>query len=121
MATKRVCDRCGSEINPVAEYIDRGTAIAKLTVVEATKPSATMAYARRLLADMPTADVVPVVHGKWFCMVDDDSWAECSECGECYNACDNGGTPAFMLFCDLHKYCPNRGARMDGDDDAKES
>ena len=44
----------------MAEYIDRGTAIAKLTALEVTKPSATMADAKRLLADMPAADVAPV-------------------------------------------------------------
>lgn len=49
----------------MAEYIDRGTAIAKLTALEVTKPSATMADAKRLLADMPAADVAPVVHGRW--------------------------------------------------------
>lgn len=48
----------------MAEYIDRGAAIAKLTALEVAKPSATMADAKRLLADMPTADVVPVVHCK---------------------------------------------------------
>lgn len=42
------------------EYIERGTAIAKLTALEVTKPSATMTDAKRLLADMPTADVAPV-------------------------------------------------------------
>lgn len=48
----------------MAEYIDRGAAIAKLTALEVAKPSATMADAKRLLADMPTADVVPVVRCK---------------------------------------------------------
>lgn len=48
----------------MAEYIERGTAIAKLTALEVTKPSATMTDAKRLLADMPAADVVPVVHGQ---------------------------------------------------------
>lgn len=46
----------------MAEYIDRGTAIAKLTALEVTKPRATMTDAKRLLADMPAADVEPVVH-----------------------------------------------------------
>lgn len=46
----------------MAEYIERGVAIAKLTALEVTEPSATMADARRLLADMPAADVAPVVH-----------------------------------------------------------
>lgn len=48
----------------MVEYIERGTAIAKLTALEVTKPSATMTDAKRLLADMPAADVVPVVHCK---------------------------------------------------------
>lgn len=45
----------------MAEYIDRGTAIAKLTALEVSKPNATMITAKRLLADMPAADVAPVV------------------------------------------------------------
>nr|DAU81898.1 MAG TPA: Protein of unknown function (DUF551) [Caudoviricetes sp.] len=46
----------------MAEYIERGVAIAKLTALEVAESNATMADARRLLADMPAADVVPVVH-----------------------------------------------------------
>lgn len=42
------------------EYINRGTAIAKLTALEVSKPNATMITAKRLLADMPAADVVEV-------------------------------------------------------------
>lgn len=49
----------------MAEYIERGAALAKLTALEVTKPSATMADAKRLLADMPAADVAPVVHVRW--------------------------------------------------------
>lgn len=48
----------------MAEYIDKGTAIAKLTALEVTEPNATMTSAKRLLADMPAADVAPVVHCK---------------------------------------------------------
>ena len=40
------------------ECIDRGTAIAKLTALEVTKPSATMTDAKRLLADMSGAKAV---------------------------------------------------------------
>ena len=46
----------------MTEYIERGTAIAKLTALEVTAPNATMTDAKRLLADMPAADVAPVVH-----------------------------------------------------------
>lgn len=48
----------------MTEYIERGTAIAKLTALEVTAPSATMTDAKRLLADMPAADVAPVVRCK---------------------------------------------------------
>lgn len=45
----------------MTEYIERGMAIAKLTALEITEPCATLTDAKRLLADMPAADVVPVV------------------------------------------------------------
>ena len=48
----------------MAEYINRGTAIAELTALEVTEPNATMADAKRVLADMQTADVEPVVRCK---------------------------------------------------------
>ena len=48
----------------MAEYINRGTAIAKLTALEVTEPNATMADAKRVLADIPAADVAPVVRCK---------------------------------------------------------
>ena len=48
----------------MAEYINRGTAIAKLTALEVTEPNSTMKDAKRVLADMQTADVAPVVRCK---------------------------------------------------------
>ena len=48
----------------IAEYIERGTAIAKLTALEVSKPNATIVGAKRLLAEIPAADVVPVVRCK---------------------------------------------------------
>lgn len=47
----------------MAEYIERGTAIAKLTALEVTKPSATMTDAKRLLADIPAVDVEKMSDG----------------------------------------------------------
>lgn len=46
----------------VSEYIDRGVAIARITALEVTNKLATLADAKRRLADMPAADVAPVVH-----------------------------------------------------------
>lgn len=47
----------------MAEYIDRGTAIAKLTALEVTEPSATITDAKRMLADTPAVDVEKMSDG----------------------------------------------------------
>ncbi len=87
----------------MAEYIERGTAIAKLTALEVTEPSATMTDAKRLLADMPIADVVPVVHGRWETNSDRPDTLICSMCKCGFD----------MWKHDPHNYCPNCGAKMD--------
>ena len=51
-----------------------------------------------MIEDMPTADVAPVVHGKWKRY--GKNLGECSECGEIVSVRNN--------------YCPNCGAKMDG-------
>ena len=48
----------------MAEYIDRNVAIARVTALEVTEPFATMLDVRRDLADIPAADVAPVVRCK---------------------------------------------------------
>lgn len=88
----------------MAEYINRGTAIAKLTALEVTEPSATMTDAKRLLVDMPAADVAPVVHGEWR---KSGPLLECQSCGEIYSRL--GGNAG-----KLWNYCPNCGERKDG-------
>lgn len=93
----------------MAEYIDRGTAIAKLTALEVTKPSATMADAKRLLADMPAADVAPVVHGRW-AHLGGDEWC-CSACGFVITTEGSWDKPT-------KKHCEDCWAKMDGDSDA---
>lgn len=57
----------------MAEYIAKETAIAKLTALEVTDELATMADAKRVLADMTAADVVPVEHGL-------ESFIRCKDC-----------------------------------------
>lgn len=42
----------------MAEYINKGVAIAKLTALEVTEPNATMVDAKRVLADIPAAKAV---------------------------------------------------------------
>lgn len=68
----------------------------------------------RVLDITPTADVAPVRHGRFVPFEDvfmDTCW-ECSECGlEFYLA--DGGTPKENRY----NYCPNCGAKMDGESD----
>ncbi len=63
------------------------------------------------IKNMPAADVAPVVHGRWLDGAEDFTCgqhnAECSIC-HCYiswSGCDED-----------FNYCPNCGAKMDGDD-----
>ena len=97
----------------MAEYIERRTAIAKLTALEVTEPNTTMTDAKRLLADMPAADVAPVVRGRWIPNTDDFTPANrCSVCG--YNDPEIaicGGTYQFVQR-QSRSYCPECGAKM---------
>lgn len=59
----------------------------------------------------PTVDAVEVVHGEWI-MCDDENdceYIECPLCGEQFYDGDND------TFDKPWNYCPNCGAKMDGD------
>ena len=91
------------------EYINRGTAIAKLTALDVIKPNATMVGAKRLLAEIPTADVAPVVHGRW-----EPCFDENCRCRWGFGKCSNCGQEYYAHAINHYKYCPNCGAKMDG-------
>ena len=59
-----------------------------------------------LLNQSDTVDAVPVVHGRWTESEDGDG-AVCSVCGEDF--CN------VYLEVERFLYCPNCGAKMDGD------
>lgn len=61
--------------------------------------------------DAPAADVAPVVHGRW---IEDHDYLKCPEC--------SAMVKWDFTFFDIGNwnYCPNCGARMDGDSDGKE-
>lgn len=101
-------------------------------------------YSREDAADciryMDTADVATVRHGRWILEAHDERvnyrWNVTAECSEC---CDEQKEIWAGFFPNvpppiardvalvsaesvkLSNYCPNCGARMDGDSDAKES
>ena len=63
----------------------------------------------RAIEEAPAADVAPVVHGRWIeAAAYSDGVLNTAYCSVCRN---------FLPICnwDYHNYCPNCGARMDGD------
>ena len=54
------------------------------------------------LEEMPTVDAVEVVHGRWICLEPVMCLFVCSECGK-------------RIVHESFNYCPNCGAKMDGD------
>lgn len=72
---------------------------------------------RRAIQDAPVVDAVPVVHGEWIDQYNDCYCAECSVCGDFYEATDQDTVTAdsFKLFKQFYKFCPNCGAKMDGE------
>ena len=58
-------------------------------------------YIWKNIMDLPSADVVPVRHGKWTHKPDVYGVVYCSECN-------------YELHANSTSFCPNCGARMDG-------
>lgn len=100
----------------MSDYIDRQEALEALrgiTIISASSLDGVRKYADEMLAKIeaiPSADVEPVRHGRW-----EVFYAE-ELCGyrRAYYVCSN----RFGSSDDEFDYCPNCGARMDGDADA---
>ena len=91
----------------MAEYIEREALIAEYDRVHV----GTAGGARKLMVDAPSADVVPVVRGHW--EFDGSDWSDIWKCSAC-------GDEWFFEYDPrdaetLVKFCPNCGARMDGE------
>jgi DNA-directed RNA polymerase subunit RPC12/RpoP len=64
-----------------------------------------------LIKNAPTADVEEVRHGEWIVTkYENHSTARCSECGADFYYFNKG-----QYHIDQSAYCPNCGAKMDGD------
>lgn len=87
----------------MAEHIDREKA-KRLLHIE-------YAYAaEQLLDEIPTADVAPVVHGKWIVRFDGPYKRRRCYCSHCGKHNGVGG----IAQNQEKPYCPNCGAKMDG-------
>ena len=63
-----------------------------------------------MIYEMPTADVAPVRHGRWL------GWGKSgTPTYENYGTCSVCGEDA-EIYTEHRNYCPNCGAKMDGDD-----
>lgn len=62
---------------------------------------------RKSLQMTPTADVAPVVHGRW---IDKGEYAVCMECGGRSSTQYNGVEPIPLMT----QFCPHCGAKMNG-------
>lgn len=97
----------------MAEYIEREAAKKEFALNFGSVSHAVIA--NRLLDSIPTADVAPVVHGSWKEFSDDFEICatefECSVCKESF--CTSELTD--KEFRVMMRYCPNCGARMDGE------
>lgn len=63
-------------------------------------------YATLILREAPTVDAVQVVHGRWETNSDRSDTLICSICKCGFD----------MWKHDPHNFCPNCGAKMDGDE-----
>ena len=68
----------------------------------------------RLLDITPTADVVPVRHGHWQIT---DAYPHNVYCSECHTKYAQTHWAVWEDGSMPRRYCPNCGARMDGEDD----
>ena len=83
----------------MAEYIEREQALDVINLADFTDDHGLLLWAdsvQACLLDIPSADVVPVVHGEWI-RIAESMW-KCSHCG-------NGS-------CCRGNYCPDCGADM---------
>ena len=97
---------------PMTEAGQRRAAQEAAAPKPMTNRLATMTDAKREIAEMPAADVVPVVHGKWIIGTGDDEFdVKCPKCGW-DDIFEVAGIAAVKRISETMHYCPNCGARM---------
>lgn len=85
------------------KYVERGKVLSKLKyIIKAYIPSPSLKERLiKCVTDIPAADVQEVRHGHW--VYGEFAIPHCSECGK------------EIMPNDISPFCPNCGARMDGE------
>ena len=102
----------------MSDYIKREDALEQFDYYDLGEYLTTQI--RGMLMDIPSADVAPVRHGHWDVRepmpmhdikgnLSWGNWYVCTGCGF--------ATTAIEGHITQYRYCPNCGARMDGEDD----
>lgn len=89
----------------MAEYIERDKLSDVFELCNKQNPRWTPQRVKSLIVRATAADVAPVRHGEWLICCD-GYYPYCSKCGEEPYRANNRNLP---------KFCPNCGARMDGE------
>jgi len=94
----------------MAEYIEKQAAIDAIRKAENRAFNSFykgLVKAHKIVADLPSADVVPVRHGKWLPIVSYNNTYKCSECGRLLVNITDG----LSMVAKHYPYC-HCGAKM---------
>ena len=94
----------------MAEYIEKAELIKKLCFETAEWYYSPVI---KTIKEFPAADVQPVKRGRW-AQIGEQS-AKCTACGGVLKSNGIDKTGKALIFKAVYHYCPNCGARMDGD------
>lgn len=102
----------------MSDYISRQAAIDFINagyLVNPNEPRWSDNEVVNFLKSRPSVDAVEVRHGHWEeCEVLDKNCVEVCQSAKC-SICGRYHTTPYMYYFDQYKYCPNCGARMDGE------
>ena len=84
--------------------IDANDFLDLFYVASAGQDKAFIKAVEMVVEDTPTVDAVEVVHGRWERYIDEDEDVHYYTCSVCN-----------YMAIPRYKYCPNCGAKMDGD------
>ena len=121
----------------MAEYIEREAVIDEIesttwyhincqkNLVEGAAGEADALYKAtdiyNVIKSAPTADVIEVRHGKWIETQEPLGWCDvdCAECSVCHESWIIDEDSSIDDYECMWHYCPNCGAKMDGDTNDK--